>query len=123
MYALADISQKLEVADANTVYKITGCLSSCEKFDYNKIDGKGKATRKPPHDILLEIIISNPSYQEMEQYVLYDSESFIADVGGFMGLLLGYSALSIYNELVNILDRYKFGCMPKRCINLLPTCK
>ena len=31
-----------------------------------------------------------------EEYVVYDSDSFIADVGGFFGLLLGQSMLGIY---------------------------
>ena len=33
-----------------------------------------------------------------KQYVIYDNNSFIADVGGFMGLLLGFSLFSIYDE-------------------------
>ncbi len=30
-----------------------------------------------------------------EQYFTYDADSFVADVGGYMGLLLGHSLLSI----------------------------
>ena len=33
----------------------------------------------------------NGLYDEKEQYVIYDMSSFIADVGGYMGLLLGFS--------------------------------
>jgi hypothetical protein len=35
----------------------------------------------------------------MEQYIIYDSDSFIADVGGFLGLLLGHSAFSIWMSM------------------------
>ena len=35
-----------------------------------------------------------------EDYVIYDANSLIADVGGYLGLLLGYSALSIYQAVV-----------------------
>ena len=35
-----------------------------------------------------------------EEYVVYDSDSFIADVGGFFGLLLGQSMLGIYYMFV-----------------------
>ena len=31
----------------------------------------------------------------MFQYLVYDYDSMIADVGGYLGLLLGHSALSI----------------------------
>ena len=31
-----------------------------------------------------------------EEYLVYDLDSFIADSGGFLGLLLGHSMLSIF---------------------------
>ena len=40
------------------------------------------------------------SYMLREEYVVYDSDSFIADVGGFFGLLLGQSMLGIYYMFV-----------------------
>ena len=33
----------------------------------------------------------NGLYDEKEEYIIYDMSSFIADVGGYMGLLLGFS--------------------------------
>ena len=39
------------------------------------------------------------SYEEREEYYVYDEWSFIADVGGYMGLLLGYSLLSLCNDI------------------------
>ena len=36
------------------------------------------------------------SYTLREEYVVYDSDSFMADIGGFFGLLLGQSMLGIY---------------------------
>jgi hypothetical protein len=34
-----------------------------------------------------------------EQIWLYNSNNFIADVGGYLGLLLGFSCLSMYKNL------------------------
>ena len=47
-----------------------------------------------------------------KQYVIYDFNSFIADVGGFMGLLLGFSLLSIYDEIEGLVKKLKkkLGC-------------
>ena len=42
-----------------------------------------------------------------KQYVIYDFNSFIADVGGFMGLLLGFSLLSIYDEIEGLVKKLK----------------
>ncbi len=34
------------------------------------------------------------------QYVIYDTNSLIADVGGYLGLLLGHSMLSLFGNVV-----------------------
>ena len=107
----ANISIEFEEADANAVYEKTGCLASCEKDEYNPmVADKMTEVRKEvegytgiPWDTQLDFRMMAGSYLEMEQYLVYDSDSFIADVGGFMGLLLGFSVLSIYNEIVDIL--------------------
>ena len=49
----------------------------------------------------------------MEQYVVYDFDSFIADVGGFMGLLLGCSVFSLYNDLAGMVEKIKGKVMLK----------
>ena len=50
----------------------------------------------------LYIYYVNNSYDEKEQYVIYDLSSFIADVGGFMGLLLGFSI----HSMVEMIERW-----------------
>ena len=42
----------------------------------------------------------NSDYIVRQEYLTYDINSLIADVGGYLGLLLGYSVLSIYQWLV-----------------------
>ena len=41
-------------------------------------------------------LFEDGSYQLQEEYVMYDMNDFIADVGGYLGLLLGHSVLSVY---------------------------
>ena len=36
-------------------------------------------------------------YTEYEQYLTYDYRSFVADFGGYLGLLLGSSLLTFYD--------------------------
>ena len=64
-------------------------------------------------NLILRPEINDRSYDEKKQYVVYDFNSFIADVGGFMGLLLGFSLLSLYDELTKILRRGKFCALSK----------
>jgi hypothetical protein len=44
-------------------------------------------------------LFSTASHSEREQYIVYDFNSFFADVGGYLGLLLGHSLLSMYTSL------------------------
>ena len=57
--------------------------------------------------------INDRSYDEKRQYVVYDFNSFIADVGGFIGLLLGFSTLSLFKELEKLLRSKRIGSIWK----------
>ena len=109
MNAFANISRKLETNAATSVYEMTGCLSSCEKDKYvvsleEKTDYQLKPASKYRHsDVLVVFTIYARSYVEEEQYIVYDSNSFLADIGGFLGLVLGSSMLNLYDEVVGLL--------------------
>ena len=47
------------------------------------------------------------AYIEEEEYFIYDFDTFIADVGGYMGLLLGSSIISLMDEVESLLLRFK----------------
>ena len=49
----------------------------------------------------------NGRYELSEQYLVYDSNSFIADVGGFLGLLLGHSILSLFQFFSENIRRFR----------------
>ena len=51
--------------------------------------------------------IESGVFEEREQYLVYDSDSLLADIGGFMGLLLGSSMYGIYQDSVGIVGRMK----------------
>ena len=120
LYNLANTLKELKHADDKTIYELTGCLASCERHEYQGLEFHrndmvwlmcqgGNNTC----ELTLQPEINDRSYEEKKQYVVYDFNSFIADVGGFMGLLLGFSILSLYDELTKILKRWKFGSISK----------
>lgn len=124
------LSKKLQYADDAKVYDMTGCLSSCEKdkfeialTDRHEVSRKSKKyrgmynVRADPNKGInrtgfntldLFISIRDSSYTEEEQYYIYDWNSFVADVGGYMGLILGCSFLSLYDKMEHLL-RTSFG--------------
>ena len=104
------LTKKFQEANAKQIYAMTGCLSSCEKNQHHKIEGSTTSKIKKDGrggDLHLSFRVMEGSYEEREQYLIYDMDSFIADVGGFMGLLLGCSVLSLYTEVEAMLGRIK----------------
>ena len=114
------LSKKLQYADDAKVYDMTGCLSSCEKdkfeialTDRHDVIKQSQRyqemynVRVDPHRGFntLDVFISirESSYTEEEQYYIYDWNSFVADVGGYMGLIIGCSFLSLYDEMEHLL--------------------
>ena len=47
------------------------------------------------------------------QYYIYDQNSFIADVGGYLGLLLGQSIYGIYEVLFAVFHKTATYLKPK----------
>ena len=109
----------LKYADAKTIENLTGCLASCDKYEYKILFNRKTnfaanyycAGGNSTCHMSLMLQINEMSYEEKKQYVVYDINSFIADVGGFMGLLLGFSILGLYDELANLLRRFKLKRM------------
>ncbi len=40
-------------------------------------------------------------HEVRREYLIYDTDAFIADVGGFLGLLLGYSAFGLLEKVTS----------------------
>jgi hypothetical protein len=49
--------------------------------------------------LLLLFTYQDTQHDVYTHYIIYDGDSFIADVGGFLGLLLGHSAYSLWIEV------------------------
>ena len=44
-------------------------------------------------------------FESKRQYIVYDGSSFIADVGGFLGLLLGHSVYGLVGQAAKVFSR------------------
>ena len=106
------ITRVFQNADENEIYEMTGCLSSCEKDHYAisalPLERKDQSVTGVC-EIHAKFQIIDRSFEEKEQYVIYDTDSFFADIGGYMGLLLGSSFISLYNEIEALLRRLLCG--------------
>ena len=102
----------IQVLHESGLFKMTGCLPGCHqsKIDLVKLfesswnDYYGEVD----HRMLLRFKILDAHYNVENEYYIYDEVSFMADVGGFLGLLLGSSMYSIY---VYMVERMSIGKM------------
>ena len=94
----------------NAVYlyrlSITGCMGSCHmrEFKASRLTTlePGNATEETgfPKTIRLAFVLMTTRHEIREQYAAYDFNAFIADVGGFLGLLLGHSIYSLVSSML-----------------------
>ena len=95
---------------------MTGCLSACEKdrFEIRMsqiTDAVWNSTSQYGEvNLWLYISMRETSYVKEEQYFIYDHNSFVADVGGYMGLLLGSSILSLFDEVEGVMVALFIKC-------------
>ena len=104
--AFTNVSTLLEQAGSSGVYQMTGCLSPCEKYKYDAtLENWSDDTifNNIYSQVLFVFTMYERSYIEEEQYIIYDGNSFLADIGGFLGLVLGSSMLNIFDEVVGLL--------------------
>ena len=89
--------------DEREIFNTTGCMPGCSKskielvpvYEEEVMIDNGKKVAQ----LKITFVYSGGEYDLIEEYYIYNWGSFIADVGGYLGLLLGYSLLSMYHVL------------------------
>ena len=98
------------MANESEIYSLTGCISSCEKDETRVVEASELVTMDiwdsqlqghedkewDTHALKLHLYFGNGQYIEKEHYVIYDYDSLFADVGGYLGLLLGMSLHGLF---------------------------
>ena len=92
-----------------SIARATKCLPSCKGSEF-------ETKILPPVDSPSGDVFSGyffyatGKYVEKSYYYTYDWNSFVADVGGYMGLLLGHSLLSYYDVAKLVWKRGQEEC-------------
>ena len=119
MIEYGHINKQLFTANDKKIYEMTGCLSMCDKFAYTAQQVVGmqyvdSSDTLNTTTLTLQLYYSNIEHELREQvnfpamsaiinseyipfqYIIYDINAFTADVGGYLGLLLGQSIYGLY---------------------------
>ena len=80
------------------------CPIPCEllNFKLEKVLEQSYPCRHCSYDtIAMELTVNDGVIEVLEEKPLYNVNNFIADVGGYLGLLLGASVLTIYQDILD----------------------
>ena len=75
-------------------------------YNYQEPDMDGTAWYKPGH-FWIGIWINNPKFKEIVQKQAIDLNGLVGYIGGYIGLILGYSILQIPDFFTLVANRYK----------------
>ena len=87
----------------NTISRMTGCKPSCTRNEYTRRLMSNTHEVKEEGDKIAERTMMHIFYFPSGRYVgkkfyyTYNANAFFADIGGYLGLLLGHSVLSFYD--------------------------
>ena len=109
---------KVKTYEESQLYDLTGCIPGCYKKTYELKAIKLKPQVNTRMELQIQLQIPNGEYELTEEYLLYDFNSFIPDVGGYLGLLLGYSLLSMYQKFIQWITVVKHWLLDSSSVKL-----
>ena len=95
---------KLNRLDEKEIFEMTGCMPGCSKSKIELVTTYQDNMRDDDKNVAKFSFSYNSGENDLwEEYYIYNWGSFIADVGGYLGLLLGSSVLSMYHMTTPLL--------------------
>ena len=61
----------------------------------------------------MRIFFAKDKYPMKKQFYIYTKSNLVADFGGYLGLLLGYSVLGFFNSLMDFSEHFIRMCKEK----------
>ena len=95
------------------IEKVAQCTPGCKRVEYS-----AKLHNTAPDPSLTDqwgvaIFFAKDKFSVKEQFYIYDTPNLIADFGGYLGLLLGYSLLGFYDTLMDFFEKMFEKCNRK----------
>ena len=99
--------------DTEYISGVAKCLPGCRRKEYST-----KLYRSAPDPSLqdrwqVSIFFAKDKFPVREQFYIYDNTAFFSDFGAYLGLLLGYSILTFYDLLFNLVEYISKKCNQK----------
>ena len=89
--------EKLSITESEEITNVTGCLKPCHYKKYNFLGEPSPSSFKSEHYIFSLWAVSSKTRVETEE-LIYPMSTLVAEFGGTLGLFLGFSFISIWDN-------------------------
>lgn len=79
----------------------------CNEMNLLSIDSVNHEPSPKPNDISMQFFYLEKTYEEIRYYKMMEFESWLSNVGGFIGIFLGYSLMQIPEFLVYTIGYFR----------------
>ena len=90
--------------DTNYIQNVAGCTPGCERTEYSAKLFKMSHDPSMTGKCGIAVFFAKDMFPVKEHFYVYDGGSLFADVGGYLGLLLGYSLFGFYDTLMDLVE-------------------
>ena len=104
----------MEPFEPDWIKNIAKCNPACTRYGYTTTNYKNLKERKELDNLTIRLFYNQYEIPVIDHVYAYDHLNLIADFGGYLGLLLGYSILGFYDTFTSILAKVR---------NILKKCK
>ena len=96
-----DLYLQIDIGDQEKILKLTGCLKPCKYKRYNLVRQVEVGSTDPDPEVSTFILwaVTNSTLVEKEQLV-YPLSTLVAEFGGTLGLFVGFSFLTAWEEIL-----------------------
>ena len=102
-----------------SVFDMTGCRVPCNRneWSYKRYLKRIKVSffLKP---LQIQFFFSTDTFHTTSQYLAYDTQNLVADIGGYLGLLLGYSLFDFYDITKVVMSSLWRSKRPKKATGM-----
>ena len=95
------------------IEKVAKCNPRCKRIEYSAKLNYASSLLTAADEWRLEIYFAKDKFPVKDQFYIYSTANLIADFGGYLGLLLGYSLLGFYDTLLDFSEYMIKKCKQK----------
>ena len=89
----------LDGVESSKIKELTGCVKPCRYKKYSFIGDRNPSTFFEPESFFVSLWAVSEKTQVKTEQLIYPLANLVAEFGGILGLFLGFSFISLWNNI------------------------